>query len=115
MPYMLAGEGLHGNKPIGSVWHQSRPPLLLGGLNLLWILFTISILENASKPARQSAKDALLWIGKSLGIGQANLLAHVRIFVSAFLNNTNVSQMEANLPGGVTAKGDALRWTGFLI
>jgi hypothetical protein len=79
IPFMLVGERIYGNKPIGSIWAQARPPLLIGGLNLQWVLFTVSILENAPMSVRQNMKTLLLWIGKNLGIRQATVLAHVCI------------------------------------
>jgi hypothetical protein len=36
-------------------------------------------------------------------------------YVKAFLVETKMEQMDKNLPGGITAQGDALRWVGFLI
>lgn len=79
LPFMLMGESIYGTRPKLSVWLQARPPMLIGGLNLQWILFTISILNIVSTSSRQNAKVHLLWIGKNLGIGQATVLAHVRL------------------------------------
>jgi hypothetical protein len=79
IPFMLVGERIYGNKPIGSIWSQARPPILIGGLNLQWVLFTISILEIVPMSVRQDMKRILLWIGKNLGIRQATVLAHVCI------------------------------------
>jgi hypothetical protein len=79
IPFMLVGERIHGNKPMGSMWTQTRPPLLVGGLSLQWVLFTISILEIVPTSTRHNMKTLLLWIGKNLGIRQATVLAHVCI------------------------------------
>jgi hypothetical protein len=99
VPFMLVGRRIHGNKPSGSVWTQARPPMLVGGLNLQWVLFTISILDIVPLNVKGDMKALLLWIGRNLGIRQATILA----------------QMDKNLPGGITAKGDAMRWAGFFI
>lgn len=79
IPFMLVGERIYGNKPMGSIWPQVRPPMFIGGFNLQWVLFTISILEIVPTSVRQNMKTLLLWIGKNLGIRQATVLAHVRI------------------------------------
>lgn len=77
IPYMLVGERIYGNKPVGSIWPQARPPSLFGGLNLQWVLFTISVMEIVPVSVRRDMKSLLLWIGKNLGIRHANVLALV--------------------------------------
>jgi hypothetical protein len=77
IPFILVGERIYGNKPVESIWTQARPPILVGGLNLQWLLFTISILEIVPMTTRQNMKAILSWIGKTLGIKQATVLAHV--------------------------------------
>lgn len=77
IPFMLVGEKLRGSKPTGSTWFQARPPMLIGGLNLEWVLFTASILDIASQEVKQDMKRILFWIGKNLGIRQATVLAQV--------------------------------------
>lgn len=79
VPFMLVGDRIHGTRPIGSIWYQSRPPMLIGGYNLQWILFTVSILQIVPMKTKLDMKTSLLWIGKNLGIGQANVLAQVSI------------------------------------
>ena len=115
IPFLLVGEGIHGNKPIGSIWFQRRPPMLMGGLNLQWALFTVSILELVPLATRRNMKDLLLWIGKNLGIGQATVLAQVCVLNPSMFCQTQIRQMDKNPTGGVTAKGDALRWAGFFV
>lgn len=77
IPFLLAGRSILGNRPDGAVWNQYHPPMLFGGLNLQWVLFTVSILNLTPTPMRQSAKTALSWIGRNLGIGMASVLASV--------------------------------------
>lgn len=115
IPFMLAGERLYGNTPTGSTWPQARPPTLLGGLNLQWVVFTVSILEVVPMDIKLSMKLILLWIGKNLGLRHATVLAQACPPDPTVSSSTNVSQMQNNLPGGITAKGDALRWTGFFL
>lgn len=74
---MIIGEKLRGSKPTGSMWFQARPPMLIGGLNLEWVLFTVSILDIVSVEVKQDMKGILLWIGRNLGIRQATVLAQV--------------------------------------
>jgi hypothetical protein len=88
VPFMLTGGRIYGNKPRGSIWFQARPPMLIGGLNLQWILFTISILEIVDTNVRRKMKTLLLWIGKNLGIRQATVLAHVCILYRGTLCKT---------------------------
>ncbi|EMC99034.1 hypothetical protein BAUCODRAFT_388100 [Baudoinia panamericana UAMH 10762] len=99
IPFMLVGEQIRGSRPEGSLWNHARPPMLLGGLDLQWTLFTASILDIVSSDVRRNIRSILLWIGENLGLGQATVLAC----------------MDTNPPGGVTAKGDALKWAGFLL
>lgn len=103
IPFMLVGEGILGNKPIGSIWLLPRPPMLIGGLSLQWILFTISILDVVSANSRLNAKTLLLWIGKNLGIGQATVLAQVG--VNAFrLSETKLSRWTRTHPAVLLPK-----------
>lgn len=77
IPFMLAGDSIHYYQPDGPVWQLPRTPVLLGGLNLQWVLFTIATLESTPEPSKVNAKNTLLWFGETLGIGQAKVLAHV--------------------------------------
>jgi hypothetical protein len=76
---MLVGEKIYGHRPEGSIWNQSRPPMLIGGLSLQWVLFTVSILEIVPLPIKLNMKTILLWIARNLGVKQALVLANVCI------------------------------------
>jgi hypothetical protein len=86
IPFMLVGERIYGNKPVGSIWSQARPPKITGGWNIQWALFTISTLEIVPMHVRQDTKALLLWIGRNLGIRQATVLAHVSILYRNILD-----------------------------
>lgn len=77
MAFMFVGVRMVGNKPRGPIWQQKQPPMLIGGLSLQWVLFTVSILDIVPATVRHSMRDSLLWIGRNLGIGQATMLAKV--------------------------------------
>lgn len=77
IPFMLAGDAITTCKPEGASWSLPRPPMLLGGLSMQWRLFTIAILENAPTANKDHARDVLLWLGETLGLGQAKVLACV--------------------------------------
>jgi len=99
IPFLLLGGSLTTSKTSGATWAQDRPPMLMGGFNLQWLLFTISTLDIVPAYRRMEMKVMLRWIGQELGIGQARVLA----------------ELEKNPAGGLCAKGDALRWVGFLV
>jgi hypothetical protein len=90
VPFMLVGERIYGNKPTGSIWVQARPPMLVGGLSLQWVLFTISILETVPTKLRQDVKILLLWVGKNLGIRQTTVLARVCNLHSNTTSSTDI-------------------------
>jgi hypothetical protein len=116
LPYLLAGESIKHTKVVGATWILPRPAMLLGGLSLQWRLFTIATLENASEVRKSHARDVLSWFGESLGIGQSKVLARVRSTSLNFGRRlADVDQMPENPRGGITAKGDALSWAGFLV
>lgn len=79
IPFMLMGPSLLETKSTGSVWLHSKPPMLLGGLGLQWMLFTISVLAIVPIETKLQMKRILLWIGKNLGIGQAKVLGCVSV------------------------------------
>ena len=78
IPFLLVGDSIHGSRPTDGVWRRSRPPMLVGGLSLQWVLFTISILSIVPETMKQHMKTTLLWIGENLGVGQATTLAACR-------------------------------------
>ena len=78
IPYMLLGGNIPSSTPsAGGIWLLSHPPMLIGGLNLQWPLFTISILKNVDAGRRREMKRVLGWLGEALGVGQAGVLAQV--------------------------------------
>lgn len=79
LPYVLAGDDINYCKPEEASWQLPKPPLLLGGLSMQWVRFTIATLENASAAHKQQARDMLSWFGDALGIGQATVLANVLV------------------------------------
>jgi hypothetical protein len=87
VPFMLAADSIHHCQPNGAVWQLPKTPILLGGLNMQWILFTISTLENAPKSSKLHARETLLWFAETLGIGQAKVLANVRASWLDYLRN----------------------------
>lgn len=116
IPFMLGGDTIRHCKPKGALWELPKPPMLLGGLSMQWRLFTIATLESAPHVSKDHARNVLLWIGEALGIGQARVLANVYIHpTSAVRRPADVPQMQENPRGGITAKGDALSWAGFLV
>lgn len=115
IPFMLIGERINGNKPRASTWVQTRPPMLIGGLNMQWILFTISILEIIPNEVRQKMKIILLWIGKNLGIRQATLLAHVWNLLSKLCHKLRSYRwiriyLEVSLPEAMLFDGRAFSY-----
>lgn len=78
VPFMLAGDDIRYCKPGGALWQLLKPPKLLGGLSMQWMLFTIAILDSAPAASKWHARDILSWFGETLGIGQAKVLANVR-------------------------------------
>lgn len=56
-----------------------RPGSAYGGLLLMHILYVVSRLPIVSEPTRKSFSGALAEIGSLMGIGQASLLADVRL------------------------------------
>lgn len=76
---MLAGNVICYCRPDGLSWSLPKPATLLGGLSMQWRLFTIAMLESASNDSKQHARNVLSWIGETLGIGQATVLAQVRM------------------------------------
>ena len=77
LPFMLAGELICHCKPNGASWLLPKPPMLLGGLSMQWRLFTIATLETASPASKAHAREVLLWLAETLGLGQAKVLASV--------------------------------------
>jgi hypothetical protein len=80
LPFMLAGDTICHCKPKGGSWLLPKPPMLLGGLSMQWRLFTIATLETASRTNKAHARDVLLWLAETLGLGQAKVLANVGDF-----------------------------------
>lgn len=79
IPYMLLGEAVRGSMPTGGRWFHDRPPMLLGGFSLQWVLFTISTLQTVSPSTKRQMKVLLQWLATNLGIGQASVLVSVSV------------------------------------
>jgi hypothetical protein len=77
IPYMIMREAVLDVRPSGVSWTFTRPPALLGGLHLQWVLYTILVLDIISPDIQAQIKGILLWIGRNLGIGQATILGSV--------------------------------------
>lgn len=73
--YHLYGEGV--SDYLKSEEAKLPNPRALGGLFLMWPLFTGSILPLVPDQQRIVMRSKLSWIGKHLGIGQATVLANV--------------------------------------
>lgn len=82
LTFMLAGENIHHCSIEGTSLRSPKPPALLGGLNMQWIVFAIATLENTPRSSREHARSVLSWFGEFLGIGQAKVLARVRVNIS---------------------------------
>lgn len=61
--------------------------MLIGGLNLEWVLFTVSILDTVSVDVKQDMERIPLWVGKNLGIGQATVVVHVSVLFRTLSRN----------------------------
>lgn len=77
IPFMLMGENMTSSAPNGAIWFHARPPMLMGGLSLQWIFFTITTLHNVCATTKHMMRSMLLWLARNLGIGQAEVLANV--------------------------------------
>lgn len=82
MAFMLASENIQYSRAEAATLHVPKSPMILGGLNMQWVLFAIATLEITPLASKRHARNTLLWFGAVLGIGQAKVLAHV----SAILN-----------------------------
>ena len=77
IPFMLAGDSIRYCEPTGTSWHLHKPPMLLGGLSMQWVLFNVATLGSAPAASKRHARDILSWFGDVLGIGQSKVLAQV--------------------------------------
>lgn len=62
----------------------------LGGLLLMHPLYVLSQLGTVQPLGRQNMKDCLAWIGDHMGIGQASVLAEVRVAVVFFYKMSQI-------------------------
>jgi len=62
-----------------------RPGHAYGGLLLMHVLYVVSRLPIVSEPHKNACRAALIEIGDLMGIGQAKLLANVRLSKFSFL------------------------------
>lgn len=111
VPFMLVGDTIRHCRPSGAMWSLPKPPMLLGGLNLQWRLFTIAMMQSAPPGKRQHARDLLKWCGDSLGIGQAKVLAEVChcsslvLLTEADVRRRMILDMEASLQRVTPSRG----------
>jgi hypothetical protein len=97
----------------GDIMNPGRP---VGGLLLMHPIYIASALLIVPRPMREYMRECLAWIGINMGIGQALILAKVKILRELLvLVSTDDVFQASQIEKQYFADGSLIVWTGMLV